>query len=340
MAKSVDKAGLEMTVRRWMKENKKEGPRLEFKQRIEVNVPGAKAEFIRDVLSLANSDGAYPREDAYLVLGYRDGVRYDIQHEHYDGSVFSQILNSYVHPPVPFTYEEFGTKETGRFGVLTVRADANAVYVVNKELRDNKERLLSPGQSWGRNAGGKVNLSGEDICMRFAQVAERRVCEENRPLLARIAALESDSGPALDVKRIRFDIETSLSEGDWSDVMKNLQRLLPYAREFDYRIKHEVLDAVYSATANMRDMPSEVASVIGSIWEEIMPVWGRINIALTTGTKRERIKADSRRQKGRCLACGQRLPKRRQQTIPHACTRYLKNGVVSQTCRGSVLRVR
>ena len=46
----------------WIKKNKKEDSRLEFKLRIDLGTPAAKAEFIRDVIALANSEGEYPRK--------------------------------------------------------------------------------------------------------------------------------------------------------------------------------------------------------------------------------------------------------------------------------------
>jgi hypothetical protein len=53
----------------------KENGRLEFKERIELTSTGDKAEFVRDVLALANSEGEIPREVAHLVLGVGERLR-------------------------------------------------------------------------------------------------------------------------------------------------------------------------------------------------------------------------------------------------------------------------
>jgi len=55
-----DKAGIEAQVRQWMRDNKKENSRLEFKLLIDLTSVSTKAEFVRDVISLANSGGEYP----------------------------------------------------------------------------------------------------------------------------------------------------------------------------------------------------------------------------------------------------------------------------------------
>ena len=78
-------------VRQWMKKNKKENSRLEFKLKVDLNTIGAKAEFIRDVIALANSGGEDLRSDGYLVIGFRNGEYFDIQSEHYEGAKFGQL---------------------------------------------------------------------------------------------------------------------------------------------------------------------------------------------------------------------------------------------------------
>src|ERR1051326_7402337 len=100
------KTELETRVRLWIKENKKENKRLEFKLKVDVSTPGAKAEFIRDVIALANSEGEDPREDGHLVIGFKDGRFHEKEKEHYDGATFGQILDSYIFPPLTYAYEE------------------------------------------------------------------------------------------------------------------------------------------------------------------------------------------------------------------------------------------
>lgn len=73
----------ESQVRLWIRKNKKENSRLEFKLRVDVTTAATKAEFIRDVLSLANSEGEHPRVEGYLVIGFKNGRHVDVRNEHY-----------------------------------------------------------------------------------------------------------------------------------------------------------------------------------------------------------------------------------------------------------------
>jgi hypothetical protein len=153
---------IEDKIRLWMKKNKRENSRLEFKLKVDLSTIGAKAKFIGDVIALANSEGEYPRSDGYLIIGFRNGECFDIQSEHYEGAKFGQLLDSYISPHVNVFYEEFKNGKRRHVGVLVVKADVHVLYIVAKELRDEKGKPeLLPGQSWGRKSDRKVALQGE-----------------------------------------------------------------------------------------------------------------------------------------------------------------------------------
>src|ERR1051326_2258160 len=144
---------LESQVWLWIKKNKKENSRLEFKLRVDLSTPGAKVEFIRDVIALANSEGEEAPESGHLVIGFKNGKHRDVQNEHYDGARFGQLLDSYISPPVETLYEEYGGKKRPHIGVLIIKPKTDTLYIVSKRLLDEKgQPLLLPGQSWGRKS--------------------------------------------------------------------------------------------------------------------------------------------------------------------------------------------
>jgi hypothetical protein len=63
---------LEERIRLWITKNVKENSRLEFKLRIDLTTPGAKAEFIKDVIALANSEGESAPPDSAHVYARPD----------------------------------------------------------------------------------------------------------------------------------------------------------------------------------------------------------------------------------------------------------------------------
>jgi hypothetical protein len=110
---------LEEQIQIWIRKNVKATSRLEFKLRIELTTPAGKAEFIKDVIALANSGGEYPRDDTYLVIGFNDGQIQDVRQEHYDGGSFGQMLRYCWTPACPSslfrTYSTTSTSPQHRF---------------------------------------------------------------------------------------------------------------------------------------------------------------------------------------------------------------------------------
>lgn len=189
------KTDLESQVRLWIKRKNKETSRLEFKQKVDLSTPGAKAEFIRDVIALANSEGENPRDVGHLVIGLKDGRFHEHKTTHYDGATFGQILDSYIFPAVNYAYEEFSFAGRGRVGVLIIKPDTKVLYVVNKKMQDNDRVLLSPGECFERKSDRKVELSGEAIHGRLRDIVESRIDDATDPLKTRIKKLEHQSGP-------------------------------------------------------------------------------------------------------------------------------------------------
>src|SRR5439155_1740113 len=88
----------------------------------------------------------------------------------------------------------------------------------------------------------------------------------------RIKKLEHQSGPAFEVRKIRFEMEAT---PEWAALESYLQKLVPYAQEFDHVVKHEVLDAVMVVTGRTRQgMPLDVAQSVDNVLMEVMPVKG------------------------------------------------------------------
>jgi len=61
----------------------------------------------------------------------------------------------------------------------------------------------------------------------------------------------------------------------WDALDEYLDKLMPYAREFDNSVKHEVLDAVMEVTGRTKlGMPAKVARSVDTVLLEVMPVKG------------------------------------------------------------------
>lgn len=256
-----------------LKRNAKETARLEYKREVDVSDRTRKAEFVRDVIALANSEGEIPRKPGHLVLGFLDGEFFDVRSKQYEASAFGKVLDAYISPTLSYDYDEFSNGQRGRFGVLTIRPKATTLYVVRKDLEAaDRRRLLSAGQSWGRRADRKQALTGDDIHARWKDIALRQGDSIRKPLKRRIEKLETESGPVLEIKRQRYALERTR---DWSETQKLLERLAPYVREFDGPVRSEVMEAITDVTNRTRyGMTPRVASAVSGLLDEMMPLAG------------------------------------------------------------------
>jgi hypothetical protein len=115
----------------------------------------------------------------------------------------------------------------------------------------------------------RFRLSGEQIYKRQCDIADRKVCAATAPLSEKIVQLERDSGPSLEVNRIRWEMERTQ---DWNELEQALEKLLPYVREFDNVVKDKVISAIYEATSRTRDgITVGAAQVIDSLLAELLP---------------------------------------------------------------------
>ena len=175
--------------------------------------------------------GRKPRTEGHLIIGFKNGRHHDINDKHYDGATLGQILDSYIYPPVDTAYEEYGNRARPHVGVLIVRPQAESLYIVSKRLLDEKgQPPLLPGQCWGRKSDRKVELTGEAIHDRLQDILDGQIEQETHPLKKRIKELEHQSGPALEVRKIRFEMEATL---EWAALESYLQKLYMRAGRMD-----------------------------------------------------------------------------------------------------------
>jgi hypothetical protein len=264
---------LEKKILAYLRRNAKETARLEYKREVDLSDVDRRAELIRDVISLANSEGESPRSPGYLVLGFCEGEYFDVGPKKYEASKFGKILDANISPPLSYEYDEFPNGQGGRFGVLTIQALTSALYIVRQDsARSDGRWLLKAGQSWGRRADRKIALDGDDIQTRLKEIVARMGDSIRKPLNRRIEKLEAESGPVFEVKRHRFELERTR---DWSEIQNILERLFPYAREFDSSVQSEIMSAIYDVTSRTHHgMTRDVASVVGGLLDQMMPLAG------------------------------------------------------------------
>lgn len=157
---SIDIASLQAIIEQGF-----ETPLIEFKTLLEIQNPEdpdkekeLKAEFIRDIISLSNMSLLLQR-NSYLIIGVSDKGEPLGMDEHLDDSVYQNIVNSLVNPPIDFLYQVREIKNT-KLGIFVICPSGSIVHTVSKDFNSSKKRkLLLKGETWIRAGTSKKKLS-------------------------------------------------------------------------------------------------------------------------------------------------------------------------------------
>lgn len=107
----MDRKKLETLIKR------PEGTKLDFKQKIDLEVESGRKELAKDVCAIANSRGGR----GYIVIGIEDKTKriVGVEGRGYDEEQIQQIVSSRTEPPIPIAYEVI-QYEDKNIGVITI----------------------------------------------------------------------------------------------------------------------------------------------------------------------------------------------------------------------------
>jgi hypothetical protein len=250
-----------------------ESARIEWKSQLEISQPHQKAEFIRDILSLANSEGESPRTSGFLLIGAKDGVVFS-PGVRIDGATLSQVVEAYISPKLQLKHFKLPIEDGQSIDVIEVVPHCDLVYFVAKELRDEQRPLLRPGETYGRSGDRKVSLSGDDICQRIGRLVQRRADAIAAPLRTEISELReavASAGPRREAVRLVYELEHHVDEKDWEQLTVTAQKLYPYLRDEQELVANVVLDRIGHLLRVRFGMPDQAAKEILGIAGNALP---------------------------------------------------------------------
>ncbi|KPU44532.1 divergent AAA domain protein [Oxobacter pfennigii] len=137
--------------------NKQEGPKLDFKQKLNTNTYGSKKELSKDVCAIANSRGGR----GYIIFGIEDKTKniIGINPSDFNEEKIQQIISTRCEPPIPISVEVVEYKEKS-LAVITIYSgdqkpyqirDVGTFYIRRGSTTDimRKEELAGMLQEYG-----------------------------------------------------------------------------------------------------------------------------------------------------------------------------------------------
>src|SRR5947209_3546833 len=105
---------------------------VDAKQELSLTCNGEKAEFVKDVIAMANN-----AEKSYIVIGLQDGTFADIGNlsTHHLKNNLNQLLEGKIDPPVVIDYQEFTVNGNG-YGLVEI-VGYNLPYIIARDFTAN-----------------------------------------------------------------------------------------------------------------------------------------------------------------------------------------------------------
>lgn len=130
----MDRKKLEVIIKR------DEGTKLDFKQKIDIEIESGKKELAKDVCAIANSRGGR----GYIIIGIEDKSKkiIGIVENQYNEEQIQQIVSSRCEPPIPIVYEtvQFNNK---LLGIITIYDGGQKPY----QIRENGAFYIRRGST-------------------------------------------------------------------------------------------------------------------------------------------------------------------------------------------------
>ena len=130
-----------MDIKKFLNLLKKiEGPKLDFKQYINIDSDSGKKELAKDVCAIANSRGGR----GYLIIGVEDKTKriLGIGEVNFDEEKIQQIISSRIDPPIPISLETF-KYEGKKIAIITIYDGPQKPY----QMRDNGSFYIRRGST-------------------------------------------------------------------------------------------------------------------------------------------------------------------------------------------------
>lgn len=121
--------------------NREEGPKLDFKQSIELNTESAKKELAKDICAIANSNGGR----GYIVIGIADKTKNIIGIKDYQllsEEQIQQVISSRCDPPIPISLEIIYI-DGKQVGIITIYNGTQKPY----QIRENGAFYIRRGST-------------------------------------------------------------------------------------------------------------------------------------------------------------------------------------------------
>ena len=154
-----------------------ENPKIDFKSTLDITTKKNKAELIKDIIAITNSQ---PVNDpnGYYIIGAQDKRLIDILPLNLDDATLQQIVNSKCHKPINFQFRQFSIKGTTIGVIIIPKSDERPHHILENYFGDHGKKLLQKGTIFIRKGSSSYIATREDLDLIYEERIKKRVAED------------------------------------------------------------------------------------------------------------------------------------------------------------------
>jgi len=206
-----------------------EHPEYELKRQWLRDKPPLKAEFIRDVLSIVNSEIPDGR-DRYVVVGVDETSRKftGCSYDEFDDAKLRQLFDAHLDPTPLFEVMRFKAANGENFVVLRFPYQPGRPFVVKKEIRENNLTHLSAGEVWYKPGGpdtpgsGKRRVSSHAELLSLVNIEPRVQREVSERIERMLPAIRIEARTSLQPQAINAVSALTSTDEEFESIVEQL----------------------------------------------------------------------------------------------------------------------
>jgi hypothetical protein len=162
-----------------------ETTKVDFKLKFQLQSLADKAELLKDIMSLVNSEiSSDGQDDALLIIGAKKGQFIDIgSSPGWDESDIQSLVRDHLCHQLYFSLYKFACDEGKSFAVLHIPAGQSRPFLVKKMIKDNSSIYLYEGAGWTRDGSEKRPLTKADYDRMYADASKQKFKDELLPIV-------------------------------------------------------------------------------------------------------------------------------------------------------------
>ena len=136
-----------------------------------------RAEFLKDVLSLANT-ALLEQQRTFLIIGIKNDGEVCGLESSIDDSEFQSLVSSYIIPEIKFLYKEENYKDK-RIGILVILPKGEQIFTISKDYRGAQQKsFLVKGDSFRRMGTVNKKFSNQSELLGFQKELTEKLIGE------------------------------------------------------------------------------------------------------------------------------------------------------------------